>query len=70
MHDPDTLHHGHVTLKCVVTKLTAEEVRELFGQGQSKNPTFALEKGLIHEIRDVNIPDGTPLHSIVATGAQ
>lgn len=50
------------------TKLTSTEVRDLFRQGQSKNPSFALEKELIHEIRDVSIPDGAPLHSITATG--
>ncbi len=50
------------------TKLTAGEVRELFRQGQSKNPSFALEKEFIHDIRDLSIPDGAPLHSIVATG--
>jgi len=47
------------------TSLTAEEVRELFRQGQSKTPQFALEKGLIHEIKDVQIPSGAPLHAIV-----
>ncbi len=47
------------------TTLKASEVRELFRQGQSKPPTFALEKGLIHEIRDVNIRAGEPIHSIV-----
>lgn len=47
------------------SKLTAEEVRELFRQGQSKDPQFALDKGLVHEIRDVAIPDGAPLHSII-----
>lgn len=50
------------------TKLTAAEVRELFRRGQSKDPQFALEKEFIHEIREVNIPDGVPLHSIIATG--
>lgn len=47
------------------TKLSADEVRRLFRQGESKPPSFALEKGLIHEIRDLKIPDGAPLHSIV-----
>lgn len=47
------------------SKLTAEEVRELFRQGQSKDPQFALDKGLVHEIRDVAIPDGAPIHSII-----
>jgi ATP-dependent protease ClpP protease subunit len=47
------------------TKLTLEEVRQLFRQGQSKDPKFALDKGLIHEIRDVAVPHGVPLHSII-----
>ncbi len=51
------------------TMLTSDEVRELFRQGQSKDPAFALEKGLIQEVRDVNIPDGAVLHSIVAARA-
>ena len=32
------------------TNLTAQEVRDLFRQGQSKNPSFALEKEIIQEI--------------------
>ncbi len=51
------------------TKLTPDEVRALFRQGESKAPSFALEKGLIHEIRNVQIPDGAPLHSIVPGAA-
>lgn len=47
------------------TKLTPEEVRALFRQGQSKAPAFALEKGLIQEIRDVAIPAGAPVHSVI-----
>jgi len=47
------------------TALTPEEVRELFRQGQSKTPAFALEKGMIHEIRDVQVPAGAPLLTIV-----
>lgn len=47
------------------TSLKPDEVRELFRQGQSKDPKFALEKGLIHEIRDVQIPADAPLLTIV-----
>ena len=47
------------------TKLTAEEVRALFQQGESKSPDFALEKEMIHEIREVNIEPGAPILSIV-----
>ena len=50
------------------TKLTAEEVRSLFRQGESKNPEFALEKGMIHEICEARIEPGAPVHSIVAGG--
>ena len=50
------------------TKLTAEEVREFFKQGASKTPAFALEKGLIHEIKELNIPAGAPLHTIIKSG--
>lgn len=46
------------------TNLTAEEVRGLFRQGQSKDPAFALEKGLIHEIKDAVIPTDAILHKI------
>jgi ATP-dependent Clp protease protease subunit len=50
------------------SKLSAEEVRALFRQGQSKDPQFALDKGLIHEIREPSVLEGAPLHSIVAGG--
>jgi ATP-dependent Clp protease protease subunit len=49
------------------TSLTAAEVRALFRQGESKNPQFALEKGMIHEIREVKIQQGAPVHSLMAT---
>lgn len=47
------------------TKLTPEEVRTLFRQGESKPPNFALEKGLVHEVREVTFEMGAPVHSIV-----
>ena len=50
------------------SKITAQDVRELFRQGQSKDPSFALEKGLIHEIRNIIIQPGSPLHPIIPGG--
>jgi len=47
------------------TKLKPDEVRALFRQGESKNPDFALDKGFIHEIKDVQIPNGALLLSII-----
>ena len=38
------------------TKLTEDEIRKLFVQGESKNPTFAVEKGVIHKIINPSIP--------------
>ena len=39
-------------------KLTDDEITGLFGQGESKDPEFALEKGIIHGIRELSIPKG------------
>ena len=41
------------------TELTAPEVASLFAQGESKDPTFALSKKIIGEIKDPIIPQGT-----------
>ncbi|HEX5057634.1 MAG TPA: ATP-dependent Clp protease proteolytic subunit [Gammaproteobacteria bacterium] len=46
------------------TKLTTEEVRALFRQGESKTPQFAKEKGMIHDIREVKIEAGSPIIAI------
>ena len=48
------------------TRLALEEVRALFRRGKSKNPEFALEKGLIQKICEAEIEPGAPIHSIVA----
>jgi len=45
--------------------LTEEEVADLFLQAQTKDANFAVEKGIIHEIRDVQIPAGVPVISLV-----
>lgn len=46
------------------THFTSDEVRKLFRQGQSKDPHFALSRGVIHEIKEVSVPEGSPLLSI------
>ena len=45
------------------TKLEEAELPGLFLQGETKDPTFALEKGIIHEIREVHLPKDAPLFS-------
>lgn len=46
------------------TNLQDEEIRSLFREGQSKNPDFAKEMDIIHDIRDASIPDGAPIISV------
>jgi ATP-dependent Clp protease protease subunit len=43
------------------SNLTESEVVTLLQQGETKNPAFALEKGVIHDIRDLVIPNGAQL---------
>jgi ATP-dependent protease ClpP protease subunit len=47
------------------TNLTAEAVEELFRQAQTKDATFAAGTGIVDEIRDVEIPPGSPIASLV-----
>ena len=42
------------------SKLTEPEVNNLFIQGESKDPSYALEKGIIHDIRNTSIPKDAP----------
>jgi ATP-dependent protease ClpP protease subunit len=43
------------------TNFKMEEVRELFRQGESKDPAFAKSKGVIHEIKEVTVEPGAPI---------
>jgi ATP-dependent Clp protease, protease subunit len=45
------------------TKLTTEEIRNLFLQGETKDSKFALEKGIVSEILNPKIPDGVEIVS-------
>jgi ATP-dependent Clp protease protease subunit len=47
------------------TKLPAAEVERLFYEAQTKDATFAAGCGIIDEIRDVQIPAGSPIISLV-----
>jgi ATP-dependent Clp protease protease subunit len=46
------------------TKLTEDEVRELFRQGESKNSVFAESKGIVNAVSDLAIPANTKLLSL------
>ena len=47
------------------TNLTGRQIKELFRKAATKDATFALENGLVHDIRDVEVPAGTPLFPLV-----
>jgi ATP-dependent protease ClpP protease subunit len=47
------------------TSLVGEDVDNLFIEAQTKDADFALEKGLIQEIRDVNLPEGAKILQLV-----
>lgn len=47
------------------TKLPSDEVAELFFEAKTKDATYAVGCGIIHEIRDVQIPEGSPVVSLV-----
>jgi ATP-dependent protease ClpP protease subunit len=47
------------------TTLAGEQVDRLFLEAQTKDATFAVGCGIVHEIRDVQIPPGGPVVSLV-----
>jgi ATP-dependent Clp protease, protease subunit len=47
------------------TRLTPEQVGTLFLEAQTKDATFAVGCGIVDEIRDVQIPEGSPVVSLV-----
>src|SRR6185437_1136583 len=46
------------------TQLTAEELKKLYIQGETKDLTFAMDKGIIQEIRDPSIPKDAAIVSL------
>lgn len=47
------------------TKLSEGEVANLFREAQTKDAKFAVDKGIVHDIRDVQITAGCPIISLV-----
>lgn len=43
-----------------ITSLERDEIIKLFHQGESIDLDFAMEKGIVHEIKDPSIPKGAP----------
>ena len=47
------------------TKLDKEAIAKLFLEAQTKDATYAIGCGIIHQIKDVEIPPGAPIISLV-----
>lgn len=47
------------------TNLTMNQIRPLFRQAQTKDATYAVGCGIVHQIQDVQIPPGAPVISLV-----
>jgi ATP-dependent Clp protease protease subunit len=47
------------------TNLTPEEIGKLFLQAVTKDAAYAKSHGIIHEIRDVEIPAGAPVQQFI-----
>lgn len=47
------------------TQLTAEQVEALFREAQTKDAAYAASTGIVDEIRDVQIPSGSSIVSLV-----
>ena len=47
------------------TNLSAREIAGLFREAKTKDAPWAIDKGIIHEIRDVQITSGCPVISLV-----
>ena len=47
------------------TKIDPRELERLFLEAVTRDPGYALQQGIIHEIRDVDIPKGAPILQLV-----
>lgn len=47
------------------TRLRHNQVRSLFREAQTKDAAYAVSCGIVDEIRDVDIPAGSPVVSLV-----
>ena len=46
------------------TKLSLEELKALFHQGEAKDTAFALDKGIIQAVKEAKVPVGAPFFSL------
>ncbi len=54
------------SLICGRCQLKEGEVRALFVTGKTEDTAFAMQKGIIQEVREIKVPVGAPFASITA----
>lgn len=47
------------------SSLDAEEIKPLFREAQTKDAAYAVSAGIVHEVKDVEIPAGAPIVALV-----
>jgi hypothetical protein len=47
------------------TKITEEQVGGLFSEAQTKDAAYAVGVGIVDEVRNIEIPKGCTVHSLV-----
>jgi ATP-dependent protease ClpP protease subunit len=47
------------------SKLTGDAAEALFAEAQTKDAAYAISAGIVDEVRDVNIPPGSPVAALV-----
>ena len=54
---------GDIISQC--TNLSEGDIASLFSEAQTRDASYAVDKGIIHEIRDVQLAAGCPIVSLV-----
>ncbi len=63
----DRIHKDHNKIAGIIcdnTKISEKSLKNLFTQGETKSVEFALEKGIIHKIKPLQIPKDSIVVSI------
>jgi hypothetical protein len=47
------------------TTLTSDQIEPLFREAQTKDAAYAVSAGIVHEVKDIEIPPGAPIISLV-----
>lgn len=47
------------------TTLTSDQIEPLFREAQTKDAAYAVSAGIVHEVKDIEIPSGAPVVSLV-----